>query len=132
MSIKNLLVEELSSQIEEVHKLEVGCEKYKTAVDGVAKLSDCVVEIEKLEQAESDNIAKLEAQKTEQELKANQMRDEKHDRWIRNGIEVAKFLGCAGLTTWVYITSMRYEDKGIIPTTEGGRAALKSLFKFMK
>ena len=43
MSIKNDLVEEFESELEELGKMEVGTEKYKTLVDGVTKLADRII-----------------------------------------------------------------------------------------
>lgn len=129
MSIKHLLVDEFNSQLAEVHKMKVGSDEYKTSVDGVTKIADRIIEIEKFEQEASfKNIT----HENECEIKAAQLSNEKRDRIIRNAIEVGKIAGGIGLAVWGYMISMKYEDKGLIPTTEGGRTALKGLFKFMK
>ena len=67
MSIKHDLVEEFNSELEELGKMEVGGEKYKVAVDGIAKLADRIIEIDKIETESND---KFESQNIENELKA--------------------------------------------------------------
>ena len=129
MSIKTSLIEEFESQMKELSKLEVGSEQYKVAVDGVTKMADRIIEIDRDEQ---EAILKRNANVDEYEIKASQLESENRDRLIRNAIEGVKVGGGFGLAIWAYITSMKYEAKGLIPTTEGGRAALRSLFKIMK
>lgn len=129
MSIKNNLVEEFNSQMDEVRKLEVGSDKYKIAVDGVTKLADRIIEIEK---NESDGCLKFDHQSMEEKFKEIQMKEEKRDRIIRNAIEGTKVIGGFGLTAWAFVAAMNFEKEGRLFSTEGGRAALKSLLKFMK
>ena len=126
MSIKHDLIEEFNNQLEEVGKMEVGTEKYKITMDGVTKLADRIIEIEKCE-AESD-IA--EETRVNNELsKAEELRIDKRDKIIRNVIEVVKVVGGFGLTAWAFVAAMNFEKEGVL-TTEGGKAALRSLFKF--
>lgn len=131
MSIKTNLVEEFNKQLKEVSKLEVGSDKYKVAVEGVTKLADRILEIEKLEQSEAEIGGKWEAQQEELNIKRDQMNEDKKDRWIKYGMEGVKIVGGAGLAAWAFISSMHFEKEGTL-TTEGGRAALKKLFGFMK
>lgn len=126
MSIKHDLIEEFNNQLEEVSKMEVGTEKYKITMDGVTKLADRIIEIEKCE-AESD-IA--EETRINNELsKAEELRIDKRDKIIRNVIEGVKVVGGFGLTAWAFVAAMNFEKEGVL-TTEGGKAALRSLLKF--
>lgn len=126
MSIKHDLIEEFNNQLEEVGKMEVGTEKYKITMDGVTKLADRIIEIEKCE-AESD-IA--EETRVNNELsKAEELRIDKRDKIIRNVIEGVKVVGGFGLTAWAFVAAMNFEKEGVL-TTEGGKAALRSLLKF--
>lgn len=127
--IKTALVEEFNDQLEELSKTEVGSEKYKIAVDGVTKLADRIIEIEKNEQ---DASLKEIARTDESELKAEQLADERRDRLIRNVIEGVKVVGGLGVTAWAFVASMNFEKEGRLFSTEGGRSAMRSLLKFMK
>ena len=128
MSIKDQLVEELSSQLEAIAEMEVGSEKWKIANDGATKLAAQIIEIEKFENdAERKDIQLL----NDTEYKEQQFKDEKRDRLIRNCIEGAKVIGGFGLATWAFVASMNFEKEGTL-TTEGGRTALRSLLKFIK
>lgn len=129
MSIKQSLIDEYNSQLEELSKMEVGDEKYKIVVDGVTKLADRIIEIEK---NESDSSIKWESIDRDNELKAIQMKEEKRDRIIKNCIEVGKIGGTSVLTAWAFVAAMNFEKTGHLFSTEGGRTALKSLLKFMK
>ena len=126
MSIKHDLVEEFNSELEELGKMEVGGEKYKVAVDGITKLADRIIEIDKFETESND---KFESQNIENELKTLQMKEAKRDRMITNCIELAKLGVGFGFAAWAFVASMNFEKEGIL-TTEGGKSALKSLLKF--
>ena len=116
MSYKHELVEELKDEVIELGKIEVGSEKYKVGVDGVAKLTNAIAEIEKLEN-----------QKAENEVKYQQMEAEKKDRKMKNGIAIGSALMTTGIGVWAYISSMKYEANGIFPTTEGGKSVVRNL-----
>lgn len=131
MSIKTSLIAEFENQLKEVSKLEVGSEKYKVGVEGLTKLADRILEIEKLEQSEAEINAKWEAQDAEQEMKQIQMHEDKKDRIIKNVMEGVKIVGGAGLAVWGFIASMNFEKEGTL-TTEGGRETLKRIFRFLK
>lgn len=126
MSIKHDLIEEFNNQLEEVSKIEVGTEKYKITMDGVTKLADRIIEIEKCE-AESDIAG--ETRVNNELSKAEELRIDKRDKIIRNVIEGVKVVGGFGLTAWAFVAAMNFEKEGVL-TTEGGKAALRSLLKF--
>ena len=127
MSYKTNLVEELKDEISELSKIEVGTDNYKLGVDGVAKLANAVAEIEKIENQKAENEIKLQQTETENELKLKQLEDEKKDRKVKNGIAIGSALMTTGIGVWAYISSMKYEVKGIFPTTEGGKSVLRNL-----
>ena len=115
MKIKTPLIEELHDELNELGKTTVGTDEYKITVDGVTKLADRIIEIEKIE---AENRIKMEAQE-----------DEKRDRRIKNGIAIGTFVGSIAVYVATYLTSMKYEDKGVIPTMEFGKNALNKLSK---
>ena len=126
MKIKTPLIEELHDELNELSKTTVGTDEYKITVDGVTKLADRIIEIEKIE---AENRIKVEAQEAENEIKLKQFRDEKKDRRIKNVIAIGTFVGSVAVYAATYLSSMKYEDKGVIPTTEGAKNALRQLFK---
>ena len=126
MNIKHGLVEEFNNELKEVSKMAVGSDEHGSAVESLTKLADRIIEIEKFE---SENTAKIESQRDEVELKAQQLKDEKRDKITRNGITLG--LGIASLIAYglTYKSSMHFEEKGIMPTTEAGRNSLRNLLK---
>ena len=125
MSIKNDLVEEFESELEELGKMEVGTEKYKTLVDGVTKLADRSIEIDKVE---DEHVVQIDTQEQEYAIKAQQLKDEKKDRFIKNCIAVGTFVGGVLVYSLAFIASMNFEREGTL-TTEGGRSSLRQLLK---
>lgn len=129
MSIKQSLIDEYNSQLEVISKMDVGTDAYKIAVDGLTKIADRIIEIEKLE---SDSSIKWESMNMDNELKAAQMKEEKRDRKIKNGIEVGKAVMSVGSAFGAFLLAMNFEKTGHLFGTEGGRAALRGLLKFGK
>lgn len=116
MSEKRLLSDEIKSELEELKKMEVGTEQYKTAVDGITKLADRVIEIEKLE---ADIEEKRNTRLCDLEFKEKQLQEEKKDRWIRNGIAAAGIAIPSIITIWGTVKSFQFEKEGTITTIMG-------------
>ena len=130
MSVKTDLIAEFNDQLAEVGKLDVGSEKYKIGVDGVVKLADRIIEIEKFE-SETD----LKKTNYEEEVYRNdrQFVYEKKDRKVRNAIEIAKVVtsfASLGLTAAAFVMSMNFEKNGHLFGQEGSKASLRGLLKF--
>ena len=132
MSVKTDLIAEFNDQLTEVGKLDVGSEKYKIGVDGVVKLADRIIEIEKFE-SETD----LKKTNYEEEVYRNdrQFENEEKDRKVRNAIEIAKVgisVASLGLTATAFVMSMNFEKNGHLFGQEGSKAALRGILKFGK
>ena len=115
-SIRELLDEEIQVEFEKLSKLEVGSESYKATVDGLAKLVDRAVEIDKIEM---ENSTKIEAQNIENDLKALQIKEDNLDRWVRNGIAIAGIIVPSVLTVWGTLKSFKFEETGTVTTILG-------------
>lgn len=126
MGIKRILIEEFEKELGELGRLEVGTDKYKNTVDGVTKMADRIIEIEKNEQELSNREI---ARDDENEFKAAQIADEKRDRLIKNVLTGLNVIGGFGLAAWAFVASMNFEKEGTL-TTEGGRSALRQLLRF--
>lgn len=132
MSVKTDLIAEFNDQLAEVGKLDVGSEKYKIGVDGVVKLADRIIEIEKFE---SETELKKANYDEEAYRNDRQFEDEKKDRKIRNAIEIAKVVtgfASLGLTAAAFVMSMNFEKSGHLFGQEGSKASLRGLLKFGK
>lgn len=116
MSVKTLIVEEIQDEIKELNKMEVGSDTYKTTVDGVTKLTDRFIEIEKLE---IDREFKASTQSIEEGFKLAEMENEKKDRLIKNCLTGLSIITGVGLTVWGTIKSLKFEEEGTVTTIVG-------------
>ena len=128
MGIKNILWDEIEKEVKELSKMQVGTDQYKVTVDGIARLSDKIIELEKLE---SENVAKdFEnfARTEEQELKREQLKSEKRDRAVKNVITVGTAVLSVAVYALAFIASTNFEREGSF-TTEGGKNSIRQLLK---
>lgn len=116
MSIKTLLEKEINDEFEELGKTAIGSEEYKTTVDGLSKLMDRAIELEKFEAERKDRI---DHQEREMDLKQQQAADEKKDRKVKNWLTAAGIIIPSGLTIWGTIKSIKFEQEGTITTIMG-------------
>lgn len=126
MSIKTTLTEEFNDQMKDLHKLEVGTERYSTAVNGVTKLADKIIDLEKME-IEREERAK--DRDTEIELKSQQMEIDKRDKRNQNLVNVVKIAVPTVAGFAMGIISMKWEKLETITST-AGRQALKDIIRF--
>ena len=112
MSIKEKLYEEIELEINSLEDLEYGSDNNKAAVDGLTKLVDRVIELEKIEDERA-------IKSKEEEAKAHQVKDEKKDRLIKNGISVAGIVIPSVITIWGTLKSLEFEKTGSVTTIMG-------------
>lgn len=122
MSIKTLLHEEIENEFDTLDEVEKGSEKYKVTVDGAAKLLDRAIELERLEIERQDKAY-------ERELKQTQMKEDKIDRWVKNGLTAASIIGGFGLTVWGSLKAWKFEETGTITSTAGRKFMSYLFFK---
>lgn len=123
MSIKTLLGVEIEDQFDKMSEMEKGSDEYKATVDCAIKLTDRLIELEKLEDERED---KVQSRKFDNELKLNEAKDSKRDRIIKNGISIAGIVLPIALTVWGTKTSLKFEEEGTI-TTAIGRGFINKL-----
>ena len=116
MKIETLLHEEIESEFECLDSLEVGTEQYKVTVDGIAKLVDRAIEIDKLN-LEAEEKAKN--REKDSEFKQQQIEEEKKDRLIRNCISAAGVVIPSLLTIWGTLKTFKFEQEGTVTTIIG-------------
>lgn len=123
MSIKTLLEEEIVNELDSLSKIELGTESYNNTVNGVTKLMDKKLEIEKLE-VERD--IQIKSQLREHSLKVEQMAEERKDRKVHYVLTGLGLAIPACITIWGTITSLEFEKEGTI-TTPIGRGFINKL-----
>ncbi len=121
--LETLLHEEIQGEFEELGKIEVGTDKYKTAVDGLTKLCDKAIELEKIK---IDAELKQDQQNVDAELRAEQLKDERNDRLVKNVLTGSGIVIPAVLTVWGTLKSIKFEETGTI-TTIMGRGFIQKL-----
>lgn len=128
MGIKNILRDELEKELKELSRMQIGTEQYKITVDGITRLSDRIIELEKLESENAvkdfENIVRTE----EQDLKREQLKSEKRDRAIKNVITVGTAVLSVAVYALAFIASTNFERDGSF-TTEGGKNSIRQLLK---
>lgn len=116
MSVRSLLTEEIENELQSLRAMKLGSDEYKSTVEGVTRLVDRKIEMDKIELAEKQ--AK-ESQAIDYEFKDRQLRDEKHNRWIGYVLTGAGILIPAGLAVWGTKASFEFEKEGTITTIMG-------------
>jgi len=105
INVQTVAGEIIVEELETLRDMEVGTEQYKATVDGVAKLMDRAIEMNKI-----DN---------ELYEKEKQREEEKKDRLIRNILTGAGIAIPAALTIWGTLKSLKFEETGTVTTIVG-------------
>ena len=117
MSIQRLLREEIESEFKELSKITPGGEDYKVAVDGITKLMDRAIEMEKNEIDRQDRM--------------KQMEDEKKDRFVKNLLTGVGTIGGLVVTIWGAKKAWKFEETGTVASPVG-RNFINKLISFRK
>lgn len=105
MNIHKLLNDEIKVELEHLKGFDVGTEEYLKAVDGIAKLTDRSIEMEKLAIEHEDKLA--------------QLKEDKKSRLIKDGIAIGTTLLTLGVTIWGTLSSFKFEKEGTVTTIMG-------------
>ncbi len=116
MNIQTLLYDEIEEEFEKLRKIEYGSEQYKVTVDGLTKLMDRAIEMEKFD---SDCEDRAKTRENEQLEKAQQLADDKKDRLIKNIISGAGVVLPLLVTIWGTKVSLKFEEEGTFTTIMG-------------
>ena len=138
--IKTLLNEEIGSELNALGDLDVGTEEYKVTVDGVVKLIDKQIEMDKLERDskakereyeldskkfEADKADKAAGKKIE-DAKLKILQEERKDHRFNKTMDIAKLTLPLLVTIWGTLVTFKYEETGTV-TTSLGKGHLKNL-----
>lgn len=116
MNTETLLRDEIQKEIEELSRMELGTEEYKTTVDGITKMTDRVIEMTKIDLEYQD---RLDARESEEKLKREEMRDQKRGHFVNDGITILGIVLPVTVTIWGTIKSFKFEETGTITTIMG-------------
>lgn len=116
MNIETLLNDEIKSELDLLKDMEVGSDDYKMTVDGLVKLMDRAIEIEKINVEHEEKSSDREA---DTDIKLAQMEEDKKDRFVRNLISVAGILIPTAVTIWGTLKSLKFEQEGTVTTIMG-------------
>lgn len=105
MDIETMLNEEIRDEFENLKTMELGSDQYRTTVDGLTKLVDRAIDLEKIS--------------IEQSEKQKQMEEDKKNRWVQNGITIGGILIPVGVTIWGTLKTFEFEKTGSVSTIMG-------------
>lgn len=114
MNMKTLLDVEIEELFDKLSKLNPDSKEYAAVEDGLTKLMDRKIEIEKLELSEAQS--------------EKQMKEERKARLIKNIIDVGSIVLPLAVTVWGARASFKFEEEGTI-TTAIGRKFMDKLIK---
>ena len=85
MEIEQLLQDEIKDELQGLSTLELGSDKYKVTTDGIVKLMDKAIEMDKINRDQDERQAN---RNEDLELKYRQIEAEIRDRKVKNVITV--------------------------------------------
>lgn len=116
MNFEKKLHDEISREMDVLEGMYEGTEEYKIWVDGVTKLTDRAIEIDKFN---AEVEARAEAQKFENELKLKQAKEDKIDRIVKNCLTGFGIILPVFVTIWGTKASFEFEKEGTVTTIMG-------------
>ena len=134
MEIETLLHEEIESELQTLGEMEVGTNEYKTVVDGLTKLIDRAIEMDKFNidheeknsEREFERALKLQQieeerleREFEREYKLKQVNEDKKDRLIKNVLTGFSITLPLIITIWGTNKSLKFEETGTVTTIMG-------------
>lgn len=121
MRTKDLLREEVDTQIEQLKTEKLGTEEYDKTVNGICKMVDKLNEMDKLELEKR----KIDIEETNSSIEWERTKSENTDRKVKN---ILTGVGL-GLTAAGGIAMFIFEEKGTIVVSQAGRKFVDRLFK---
>jgi hypothetical protein len=128
MNVKDLkqqLIEEIASENEALAKMELGTETYKVTTEGIGKLYDRLIELERME---NEALSKCD----EHVLKEAELKMEKRDKLIKNILQGAAIGVTATLALVAHVSQSVFEYTGKFPSTTIGKKAQDFMLKIFK
>lgn len=116
--IKNLVDQQIKTEIQNLDYLEMGSKEKQNAIDGIAKLYELRLSERKAETEQIENQARieLETKKVENEIDNDQVKRKgtNLDRWISLGLQIAVPLGTfIAYNVW-FNRGLKFEETGTV------------------
>lgn len=113
----------IAKLIDKLDNMEPDSDKYKLLTDTVVKLTEKSNEMKRVE-IEAEDKAKTREHVVrnsiiENNLKTQQLNDERIDRWVKNILTAVNIAVTTGLTVWGVFKTFKFEKDGVITTTLG-------------
>ena len=112
MEIRELLNDRIQDELAYLGGIDANSEEYTKTVDGVTKLLDRAIELEKISIEDARRVETID--------------DERKDRKVKNCISVASIVVPVAVTIWGTLKSFEFEKEGTI-TTIMGRGFIQKL-----
>ena len=125
MEIKTLLKGEIQDEMSELNKLAIGSGEYKATVEGVTKLIDRTIELEKIE---VDREEKGYDRRINAEIQDKRLKIERRDKIVGHILTGVSLFTGVTLTVWGTLKSLKFEETGTV-TTCAGKNFIGKLFK---
>ena len=116
MELKELIQKEVESELKVLSTTDVGSDKYKATVDHIVKLTDKVIDMEKLE---------IESEKASEQLNANsdlkwqEIEANSKDRKTQNRIAIAGLIMNSALIVWGTLKTFKFDNTSTVTSTLG-------------
>ena len=125
MSLRTLLDIATEDGFNKLDEMEVGSDDYIKTAKVLNEMSDRIISIDK-QKADEKN------QKTDEELRLKQMKQEQIDRYIKHGLTAISVLGGFALTYWGSKAAWQFEEEGTVTSGPGRKFIDKLFFNFRK
>ena len=112
MGIKEALYQEIEDEFQVLSEIKVGTDEYKSSVDGLTKLLDRAIEIEKHE-------AEMKEREAERIANGIKTAEEQKDRVVKNYISAGGVVLPLLVTIWGTLKSFKFEQDGTVTTIMG-------------
>jgi hypothetical protein len=126
INYKEALDGEISTELEVLESMETNSEDYKIMVEGLTKLIDRSMELEKIEISKAQEAEKIKNEAEKMKIEAEQAKTNKIFQWIGYGISAAGIVIPVAVTIWGTKVTLNFEKEGTV-TTMMGRGFINKL-----
>ena len=116
MELKELIQKEVESELKVLSTTDVGSDKYKATVDHIVKLTDKVIDMEKLE---IENEKASEQLNANSDLKWQEIEANSKDRKTQNRIAIAGLIVDSALIVWGTLKTFKFDNTSTVTSTLG-------------
>lgn len=126
INYKEALDGEISTELEVLESMETNSEDYKIMVEGLTKLIDRSMELEKIEISKAQEAEKIKNEAEKIKFEAEQAKTNKIFQLIGYGISAAGIVIPVAVTIWGTKVTLNFEKEGTV-TTMMGRGFINKL-----